>query len=107
VNRIFDACTPSTQSHAGAWKFALIAKFGGWQPHRGKSAKTQESGQAAGVEFVSFVYVAHKKFSFAGVGEERQASCGFDLVGYPVAIADALQSERRGSDRCAGDEERG
>jgi hypothetical protein len=91
VDAIFDAGTPSAKGHAGARQFALIAKGGGRQPHRGEAAESQEGGQAGGVQFVGFVDVAHEELGLSGVGEQGQATGGFDLIGDPVPIADALQ----------------
>jgi hypothetical protein len=38
------------------------------------------------------VDVAHQDLGLGGVGEERQATCGFDLVGDSVPVADGLPS---------------
>jgi len=55
----------------------------------------KQSGQSSGVELVSLVDVAHHDLGLGGVGHEREASGGFDLVDDPVPVADAFESDRR------------
>jgi len=55
----------------------------------------QQSGQTFGIQLFGLVDVAHHDLGLCGVGHEREASGGFDLVDDPVPVADALKSHWR------------
>jgi hypothetical protein len=41
------------------------------------------------------VDVTHHDLGFGGVGQERQAAGGFDLIGDPIPVPHALEGDRR------------
>jgi hypothetical protein len=60
---------------------------------RGEAANAKHCGEAVGVKLVGLIDVAHHELGLGGVGEKRQTACGFDLVGDPVPVADALECD--------------
>ena len=93
MDAILDGCTQCGKGHASTGKFTLVTQGSGGQPHGGQAADSKEGSQSVRVELVGLVDVAHHELGLGGVCQQREATCGFDLVCDPVPIADALKSD--------------
>jgi len=55
----------------------------------------EQDPQPVGIQLVGLVDQAHHQLGLGGMGQERLAAGGLDLIDDPVPVADGFQRHRR------------